>query len=881
VTNPQTADAPLTRLDLAGQTWTLALGESTQDVPDALRDRLIDGLPATVPGCVHTDLLDAGLIDNPYRYNVEPTLLWIGRCDWRYTCRFSVDKAVTAHRHLDLCCDGLDTLATITLNGTEVASTANMHRRYRFDVNEAIQAGPNELVIDFAAPLPAADREERRYGALPHQGHGSNTLRPPHNMLRKMACNFGWDWGPVLTTSGVWRGIRLEAWGVARLGDVVPQVVAATPDRAVVAVSAHVLGGSDATVTYQLTDPAGQSVATVDQTSDEGVVTDKLVVDKPALWWPAGHGDQPLYTLTTTLTDTDDRVIDRVIDRVTQRVGMRIVELDTSPDDQPGDGSTVNGLPTGERMHLKVNGRAIFLKGANWIPDDCFPTRAHEPARLDDRIRQALDANMNALRIWGGGVYADPHFMARCDELGLLVWHDFMLACACYPEEQPYRDEVIAEARDNIARLAAHPSLAIWNGCNENIWGTFDWGDHWVAVREEGKRTWGLRYYLEDFPAAIDDLAPATPYWPASPYSGSMDRHPNANEFGNRHVWDVWHGDGQYRNYLGHFPRLSTEFGFHGPPHFSTLDAVVPDTPEQRRWDSPALEFHNRNGGKGNQSHTDRRIADDFDPPHDNLDDWLYLAQVMQARALDMGCSWFRALWPWCSGATYWQLNDCWPVSSWSAIDSAGKPKPLWFATRRFFAPRLITIKPTTPIPSGESIDHLAVYLHNDTNDAWRGKLALRRVDLAGQPLDEYALDIDAAPHTVQRLDLPDVLLDRPTDTALVAICDGDDAPAGWWWFEPDKLLHYPVTELADLVDAEVTNTTAGCTLTLTAKALVRDLCVFPDRLDPAATVSDNCLTLLPGQTIALDIATAEAFTAEQLTAQPVMQAANRFGKRG
>ncbi|MEM1213176.1 MAG: glycoside hydrolase family 2 protein [Planctomycetota bacterium] len=853
--------------------WTLQIDRPDDGTPPPLRDRLCGGIPATVPGCVHTDLLTAGLIQDPYGYGIEPTLQWIGRSDWRYTCRFVADEGWLGRAHVELCCDGLDTVASLRLNGMPIGEAANMHRRYRFSIREALRDGTNELTIVFASPMLAAEQAEARYGALPHEGHGSNALKPPHNMLRKMACNFGWDWGPVLPTAGVWRPLRVEAWDTARLGDVVPQVIAVDPKRAVLRVATVVAGDASVTRTHRLIDPEGKPLCVHECRSDSDM-SEELVVDDPALWWPIGYGGQPMYTLETALVHTDGRVIDRV----QQRVGLRTVELDTTPDAVPGDGSHVDGLPIGERMQLRVNGKPVFLKGANWIPDDCFPVRAHAPSRLDQRIQQAVAANMNCLRVWGGGVYADDHFMARCDELGVLVWHDFMFACAGYPEAAPYFGEVVAEAKDNVARLASHPSLVIWNGVNETIWGTHDWGPAFKKLRR-GDHPWGLGYWLDKLPAVVKQIALATPYWAASPYSGSMDRHPNDNAFGNRHIWDVWHGDGQYRNYLGHYPRLSTEFGYHGPPSFTTLDAVLPNTPEHRRWDSPALEFYNRNGGKGGQLHTDLRIRDDFTPSHEDLDAWLFLAQVMQVRALEMGCSWFRALWPWCSGATYWQLNDCWPVSSWSAIDSEGRCKPLWFATRRFFSPRLVTIKPTRPIPAGEAVTRLAVYLHNDTDRRWQSRLLVRRVDLSGQTRDELSFVVDTDARTVQRYDLPEAWLDQPETTALVARAIEGNAPAGWWWFAPDKHLAYPTTSLSELLDASLTKTTSGYDLSLTATSLVRDLCMFPDRLDPAATVSDNCLTLCPGDSVVLHINTKRDIELKQLTTPPVMQAANRFGR--
>ena len=862
------------------------LARPADTAPGKLVSTLEGGIPATVPGCVHTDLMAAGLIDDPYAYGVEPALLWIGRSDWAYAASFEADADLRARRRVELCFDGLDTVATVELNGQRLGETANMHRRYRFDATEALREGGNALTVRFAAPLEQAEKAEAFYGYLPHNGHGGNTVQPPHNMLRKMPCNFGWDWGPVLTTCGIWRDVRLEAWDEARLGDVRPGVIHADESRATLSVDVVVAtavahqGEAACRVQVEAFDPEGQAVAAAEaQVGDADSATLSLDIDRPRRWWPAGYGDQPRYRLDLKLRSAQGDELDRA----SHHIGIRTVELDTSADDQPGRGAAVDGLPTGEAMTVKVNGVPVFLKGANWIPDDCFPTRSESRDRLAARIDQALAANMNTLRVWGGGVYAAHDFMELCDERGLLVWHDFMLACAAYPEEEPYRSEVEAEARDNVSRLARHPSLAIWNGCNENIWGTFDWGHEWEQLRTQSERTWGLGYYLDLLPSVVSELAPTVPYWPASPYSGSMDRHPNANAYGNRHVWNVWHGDGQYRNYLGHFPRLSSEFGYHGPPCYATLDRVLPDTTAARRWNSEAMEFFNRNGGRGGQSHTHLRLSDDFDPPEDDLDAWLFLAQVMQARALAMGCSWFRALWPWCAGATYWQLNDCWPVSSWSAIDGDGRPKPLWFASRRFFAPRLLTIKPSRPVADGDDAPPLAGFFHNDTDQPWSGPIRLRRVSLEGYTLDETTHPVDAPARRVTRLDIPADWHDRPEDTALLIDTaearDNPDTPAtpvrGWWWFAPDKRLAYAAPNF----DTDLQPCDGGYRLTLEAQTLLRDVYVFPDRLDPAASASDNGFTLLPGESASIKIRTDRQLTLQELGRAPVLRCVNDFGR--
>jgi len=866
---------PTLRIDLATAPWTLKADAEAAGPDAALRTACAAGMPATVPGCVHTDLLAAGLIEDPYGLDAESRLLWIAHTDWTYRTSFTLGADALHHDRLELACDGLDTVVALELNGQPIGDAANMHRRHRFDLKPAARAGTNELALRFRAPIPAAEEAEARLGALPHNGHGGNAVRPPHNAIRKMACSYGWDWGPVLPSAGIWRPIAVEAWSTARVANVRPAVTEATADRATIqlAVDLHRFGTTPVQATARLTDPEGHNAATAELDVDinGSLATATLTVDRPRRWWPVGHGDQPRYTLTVTLRDGNGNDLDQRA----CRIGLRTVTLDTTADTKPGHEARVDGLPAGEQMTLLINGKPVFLKGANWIPDDCFPTRSEEPDRLQRRIDQLLAAHGNCLRVWGGGVYPGPDFFEHCDAHGVLVWQDFLFACAGYPEEEPYAGEIEAEARDTLARLCAHPSLAIYNGNNECIWGTYDWGDEFKALRDPSNtRGYGLHYWLTLLPDLVTELDPSRPYWPASPYSGSLDHHPNQNERGNRHIWNVWHGEGQYRNYLGHFPRMATEFGYHGPPHAATLLPRVPD--DRQVWDSDALEYYNRNGGMGGQLHTDRRMADDFVPPRDSLDDWMYLAQVMQARALEMGCSWFRALSPWCTAAVYWQWNDCWPVSSWSAIDSAGREKPLYFATRRFFAPRLITIKPRRPVPEGEPVGPLAVYLHNDTDTPWTGPLVARRVDLHGRTVDELTLHADTAPRAVQRYNLPEAWLTRPTDTALVVRFGDADVPDAWWWFAPDKDLTYPDAA----VDLTIEPAGDGrYTVTVRAQSLVRDLCFFPDRLHPDAAVSDNGFSLLPGDTADFTLTSPEAPDRNALTRAPVMQSVNRFGK--
>ncbi len=834
--------------------WRLTVAGGQEAVPADLADRLLNqGVPASVPGCVHTDLMAAGLIPDPYLGFNEKQLQWIGHVDWLYSCRFEAPEGLFQADRIDLVCEGLDTIARVEMNGTMIGQAANMHVEHRVDAREALRAGTNELTIQFASALNYAAEMERQLGVLPNAGKGSNPFQA-HNMIRKMACNFGWDWGPVLVTAGIWRPIYLEAWSGARIKSVRPLITRADPDHATIDlhVDTQWATNNGLDIGYEMRDPDGRVVTSA---SSRFKANDaprfQIDVKAPQRWWPVGHGDQPLYTLCVKLTDHDGHTIGEV----QRRIGLRVVSLDASKDADD----------RGATFVLKVNGKRIYCKGANWIPDDCFPHRV-TPQRYRQRITQAHDANMNILRVWGGGIYESDAFYDICDELGVMVWQDFMLACACYPEEEPIRSLFEEEARYNITRLAPHPSLVLWNGGNECIWATFDEDDDWCGVRTSGSRTWGLGYYLDLFPGLIRELDPSTPYWPNSPYSGSMDIHPNTDESGNAHVWDVWNGQGDYRNYLAHRPRFASEFGFHGPPTWPTIEQSVPS--DHWRWDSPGMIHHNRHDG--GQELANARMADYFDPP-DNFDDWLYLAQLNLARALTLGCEWFRALSPWNSGTLYWQLNDCWPVASWSAIDSGGRRKPLWYATRRSYADRLITIQPCEAVPADQAVGPVAVYLHNDHDEPWIGECTIRLIGMTGQALGRHAEPAKVDPRGSQRLLVPPGFHHR-YETFIVA----DLGEARSFWFpDRDKDVVYPAPKF----DTQLVRHDSRIQLTITARTLLRDLAIFPDRLDPDALIDDQIITLLPGECHTFTITTHRPLEAQELTTRPVLQMANYFGK--
>jgi beta-mannosidase len=788
-------------------------------------------IPAQVPGTVHTDLLAAGLIPDPYLDANEAGLRWIWRTNWQYETTFawSGDDA----DRTDLVCDGLDTVATVELNGTTVATTQNMHRSYRFDVGALLQPGDNRLVITFTSALNFAEQERDRMGFLPIPNSASVH---PINFIRKMACNFGWDWGPVLITAGIWRPISLESWSTARLAEVRPKVTV-DGGRGRVRIDVDIERAGTPTPVRIVATIAGQRADAVVEPGTDAATLEMEVAD-PALWWPHGYGKQPLHDLQVELVDASHEVGSAPrLDTWSRRVGFRSVELDRTEDD------------LGSAFTFVVNGTPLFAKGANWIPDDCFPTRIGAQ-RYRERLVQARDANIDLLRVWGGGIYESDDFYEACDELGIMVWQDFLFACAAYPEEEPIRSEVAAEAAQNVVRLMPHPSLVLWNGNNENFMGWHEWG--WPAV--VGNRTWGLGYYTELLPQIVGHLDGTRPYWPGSPYSGSPDRLSGLDGHGCTHLWDVWN-TADYPVYRRHVPRFVSEFGWQAPPTWATLTQSVHDEPLLP--DSRGVLAHQKaTDGNGKLA---RGLAPHFPTPT-TMEDWHFANQLNQCRAIATAIEHFRSHRGACMGTIVWQLNDCWPVTSWAAIDGYGRLKPLWYTLRRVYQPRLLTVQPRD--------EALHAVLVNDTSTPWDSPVVVRRIDADGTVLATWEAAGSVAPASVSNLAIPvDVATPTQPERELLVVMAGEQRAT--WFFVEDKDFTYPQPEL----DVEVDGGT-NPVVRVTARTLVRDLALFADRLDPAAEVDDMLVTLLPGESREFRVSGVTGLAAADLRF-PVLRSAN------
>ncbi len=622
-------------------------------------------LPAVVPGCVHTDLLAAGEIPDPFYGDNELQVLWVGEADWLYRRSFSVPEAFLGRRQVLLRFAGLDTLAAIRLNGQEIGRTDNMFRTWEFDVKDHLRAGDNEIEIRFASALRIG--QEKLALRYIHSWSTDTHKLPGDNYVRKAAYHFGWDWGPKLTTCGIWRDIELLAFD-RRLSD-----VQLTQD--------HSLEGQ-VSITAQISveNPGKLPATAVGTVSLDGSTISEqeimlpgneaalaFTITDPQLWWPNGLGAQPLYEIQVLLLDGQGALVDSW----QKQIGLRTLELDRHEDEW------------GESFQFRVNSVPFFAKGANWIPSDNFVTRISDEKywRL---LADAAAANMNMLRVWGGGIYEQDIFYDYCDRLGICIWQDFMFSCATYPTfDEGFMATVEQEAIDNIRRLRDHACLALWCGNNELEQGLVS--EEWTQITMS-KEDYGALFdeMLPDLVAAHD---PQTDYWPSSPHSPHGNRYDwNNPRYGDAHVWAVWHGKEPFEYYRTCRHRFCSEFGFQSFPEPRTVAAYT--TPEERNITSYVMEHHQRSD-IGNQTII-HYMLDWFRLPT-SFENTLWLSQIVQGTSMRYAIEHWRRSMPRGMGTLYWQLNDCWPVASWSSLDYYGRWKALQHMARRFYAPVIIS----------------------------------------------------------------------------------------------------------------------------------------------------------------------------------------------
>ncbi len=614
---------------------------------------------AHVPGSVYADLMADGTMPDPFWRENELDAFERMKKDYVYQRTFTVTEAQLAHPHVELVCEGLDTLAHVSLNGREIAFTDNMHITWVWDVKEQLHAGENTLEIRFDSPiLYCAKKAEEA------PGWESSDATPGFRHLRKAHCMFGWDWGPRLPDAGIWRPIFLRTWDAARLENAL--MLQAHHDGVVDVTIRPEIAGESAW-SAEITAPDGEVMIIPETTAAEQVIT----IEHPQLWWPNGLGKQPLYRVTVRLATGDTRV---------WRIGLRTMTVSREKDEW------------GEEFCHVVNGMKVFAMGADYIPEDNILARV-TPERTRRLLEDCKAANFNAIRVWGGGYYPDDAFYDICDELGLMVWQDLMYACAFYDLTPDFERSIRVETHQNVARLRHHASLALI--CGNNEMEMFMAGANNALINH---RTWEFvptyPHHITDYvkmfeyilPAIVKETAPQTYWWPASPSSGGNFDAPNDENRGDNHYWDVWHGEKPFTEYRKFFFRYASEFGFQSFPCLKSVKQFT--LPDDRNIFSRVMERHQRNQAANGKILS--YLSQTFRYPN-SFDDLLYASQLMQAEAIRYGVEHWRRNRGRCMGAIIWQLNDIWPVASWASIDYYGRWKALHYAAKRFFAPVMIS----------------------------------------------------------------------------------------------------------------------------------------------------------------------------------------------
>jgi beta-mannosidase len=784
-----------------------------------------------VPGCVHTDLLAAGLIPDPFVGDNERRVQWVGERDWEYRRTFTVSPEVLAEKQVDLVCDGLDTLAAVWLNGQRLGQTDNMFHPYRWPVRDRVQPGENELRIVLSAPLSYI-RERQRARPLPSI---EEMLIPGGQYLRKAPYHFGWDWGPKLTTAGIWQEVRLEGWSTARLDDV---HLRQQHRDGVVTVTARVgldgQGAGPLGIELVITAPDGAVLRSHSTISGEAAEVAVPIPD-PELWWPNGHGAQPLYRVEIRLHTGDT-----LLDSRSYQIGLRTLELRQATDEG------------GRSFTFVVNGRPIFCKGANWIPADSFAPRV-TPERLEGLIAAAAATHQNMLRCWGGGYYESEAFYDLCDRYGLLVWQDFMFACAAYPlHEAAFVAGIQPEVTAQVRRLRHRACLALWCGNNEIEAGWAGWG--WATPENARIHAAGRQLFDHTLAGWVAAEDPDRAYWPSSPSSGQPEVDPNSDAVGDTHLWEVWHALQPFEHYRTRPSRFVSEFGFQALPAPATVAAFA--APPDWNMTSYIMEQHQKNIGGNGRIMT--YLTAHFRVPKDFLT-LVYLTQVLEAEALRVGVEHWRTLWPRTAGTLYWQLDDCWPVASWSSIDYFGRWKAAHYAARRFYAPLLLAAEQEGPA--------VGLAVHNDTAAPVTGHVHWSLEMLDGEPLlsGDRPLALDAfAAQRLPPLDFADHLSDdnRRAVILVAELWAGDRLHAGCVApFVPSKHLRLADPDLTATVQA------AGgrLTITITAQGLARFVELALDGVD--ALFSDNYFDLPAGRTRTITAALPPGWTAAQAQA--------------
>lgn len=646
--------AQVTRTSLTNLEWTLT---------DVITERTYAN--AILPGSVHETLLQASQIKDPYLFENAAKAQWIENKDWSYTCvPFQLKNGYETKDHVDLVLEGVDTYAEIYFNGQLIGETENYFRTYRFNVKELIRPEGNTVGVLIKSPIRSG---QKKVDDSKHPLPG-DAIRA---VTRKPQFHYGWDWGPKLTTSGITGNLFVEQWSDFLIRNTKIETISCSNEKALLECVIELEATTKDKVDYSLMffhgEQKQQLTGSLEVQKGVQTLVFEIEVQNPKLWWPNGSGEANLYDAHLKLKSPTSSSFD--VKRF--KTGIRTVELVTSPDS------------LGSRFSFKVNTKPIFMKGANYIPQDVFQARVTE-AQTRTLLQQAKDVHMNMLRVWGGGIYETDEFYSICDSMGILVWQDFMYACAMYPGDKDFRSNIKAEAEEQVKRIGAHPCIALWCGNNEISEGWHRWGWQSGLSIKEKKAVWKSykRVFQKALPKTVNELDDAA-YWESSPMLGRGDK--NHQFMGDAHYWGVWHDAEDFDSLTTKVPRFMSEFGFQSFPQPSVMRQIA----KEAFWDSTssAVQYHEKHPRGFELIST--YLKREFIAPS-AFEEWLYLSQIVQAEGILKGIRAQRAAQPYCMGTLYWQFNDVWPAASWSSIDSDGNWKALHYGLRRAYAPLAI-----------------------------------------------------------------------------------------------------------------------------------------------------------------------------------------------
>ncbi len=778
-------------------------------------------LPATVPGCVHTDLLANKKIEDPFYRDNEKNLQWIGKTDWEYQKSFDVSAETLNRENLEIVFEGLDTYANVFLNDQPILNADNMFRTWRVDVKGALKKGTNVLRIKFRSPineiLPLMAKLDYELPASNDQGEKTSPY------TRKAPYQYGWDWGPRFVTSGVWKPVNLVAWDNARIEDLQIKQNKLTKENADLSAVVEVISSTNTDAVIEIENSADQKVvATKEVKLTTGVnrVSVDFSLKNPKLWFPIGLGEQALYTFKSRL-----KLNNKLVDEQSKRTGLRTLELRQKPDQY------------GISFEFIINGIPVFGRGANWIPADIFPTRVSKE-KYKTLLTSLKDANMNMLRVWGGGIYEDDYYYDLADEMGILIWQDFMFACSMYPGDKAFLENVRREAIDNVKRLRNHPSIVIWVGNNEieTAW------QHWGWKDKNPSHVWDdyLKLFVRLLPEILDEYDPSRPYWQSSP-SSNFQADSDFQGIGDTHYWQVWHAEKPYKEYEKQFPRFMSEYGFQSFPELETVKTYTTEK-DRESIETPIMLAHQRHP-RGNQLVKEYMLRE-FEQPKD-FESFLYVSQVLQAEGMKIGAEHFRRIMPRNMGSLYWQANDCWQVASWSGMDYFGRWKALMYYTKRFYAPVLVS-------PHVSDDGNLDLYIVSDFPEAKKANLTISLMDFEGKTRNSKEIEVSVEPLKGKiyfTKNVAEIIKDSEMDKSFLHVelkIGGKLVSQNDYFFKPFKELDISKPN----IKAEITSTSVGFKIRLSTDKVAK--AVYLSGFSEGF-FSDNYFNLIPGKDVEID----------------------------